>query len=233
MAAYPVRAESVRANPSSQRRAVLAALVAAPFAGSALIAHAENGVSVTGETAMNMHTAIRKRENAHLKWDRALARYREAKELNDTFVEKIYEPAHDELWRRAPMPEDSFTITAKSGRSCTYRYSHSGNQPWHGNPTPAIKEAGEKLEKEWKDWIALNKKIANELNVYALDDEYDLLARVQYEYGEILLSTPAPNASALLIKLDLLWEVGRDGDVLREHVLRDLRAISENQLDLM
>lgn len=61
------------------------------------------------------------------KWKEALARWRAADALWDSFLDNIYNPAIEELDRRALAPPPSFMVTAKTG--ATQIYFHDREVP--------------------------------------------------------------------------------------------------------
>lgn len=210
MADTPLRADSVRANPIARRDAI-AALFMAPIALAPVAALAESFVLAASEGSP---------------WQKAIAGYRDIGAFWDAFLETAYNPAVEELNRRAPMPPPFFTITAKSGAQQKYHHDRAEPWKWANHPIPAIAALGRKQAERWERWEADYAKAKAAVNMDALETQDDLHARKSGQARDRLISTPVRDAAELLEKMEVLWADGCDADVFRDDLLRDVRGLA-------
>ncbi|MBU0931137.1 MAG: hypothetical protein KJ585_03940 [Alphaproteobacteria bacterium] len=208
MANTPLRADSVRANPIARRDILAGVMLASVVSVAAPIAFAAPEVTL---------------------WQKAVAEYRDIAAFWDAFLATAYNPAVDELNRRAPMPPSFFTITAKSGATQNYHHDRADPWGWASHPIPAIAEPGRKQAELWERW---EKEYANAkaaVNMDALDKQDDWHARESGQARDRLISTPVRDAAELLEKMEVLWTDGFDADLFRDELLRDVRAVTNAQ----
>lgn len=162
-------------------------------------------------------------------WQKAIKEYRDIDAFWDAFLETAYNPAVEELNRRAPMPPSFFTITAKSGAAQDYHHDRADPWRWANHPIPAIAEPGRQQAERWERWEKEYAKAKAALNIDGLEQQDDWHARKSGQARDRLISTPVRDAAELLEKLEVLWTDGCDADVFRDDLLRDVRAMMNAQ----
>lgn len=205
MADTPLRADSARANPIARRDMLAGMMLATTAAAVAPCALAAPKVTI---------------------WQKALAEYRDAEASWDAFLDTAYNPAVEELNRRAPMPPSFFTITARSGVQQDYHHDRADPWKWATHSIPSIAERGRRQAELWESWEAEYARAKAELGIDGLEQSDNWHALKSSQARDLLISTPVCDAAELLEKMEILWTDGSDADVFRDDLLRDIRALT-------
>lgn len=249
MATYSIRADFACANPvygqSGQsstnsvfktRRSLLTSLAATPFAAFALASSANAGAP-NGEANMNMQVLNFKQQDCQpalgdpSKWKELVARYRAAERDLSDFDDRVHDPAISERMRRCgPRPQKKFTITTQDDSVIQYDLSNYTADQWEKHSNRAVRDAAVRLNDDWIAWRSCFATAEADLNLAELDLTLERLNDAVYAAQDAVLMEPTPHAAALLEKLEICWEEGRDGDVLREHIFRDVAHLASQGL---
>lgn len=157
-------------------------------------------------------------------WTLALRDYRAAEAAYHGHLANVWNPLLEKIEKRCgPPPSLSVTIERPNGRPDTFVYRPGKPDAWMWHPTVAGRAAGEKLTAEWAAWEDRSDRIRAQFNFDAVDNEDKrLYARVE-EARDRLMLMPAPDAAAVLMKLELMW-----GDPLYERSDEDERLITRD-----
>lgn len=251
-AAIALRADSVSAKPfnikddgqsghsdadsvSKTRRGLLAGIVATPFAAVALASSTNVGAD-EGDATMNMQVFNLKTRNDAAAadasdWKDVVARYRAAEREEDHFLDTVYNPAVDECCRRTGCPpEGVYILKAKNGKTAKFVFDRHNPDEFANYPVVAVRNWANKTKSESENFFENLERVKTDIGMDDIDAEDDRLSKRVYAMRDEVLQTRVPDAAALLEKLEICWEDGRDGDVLREHIFRDVRHL--NAIDL-
>lgn len=160
------------------------------------------------------------------KWKEALARWRAADALWDSFLDNIYNPAIEELDRRALAPPPSFMVTAKTGATQIYFHDREVPDAWTANLSHAISGPAQQLRDRWSQYQRDYDSARNALRIDELSAEEDRLAANATKARYELLATPVSDAAELLQKMEIAWAPGCDPDLFRDELFRDFRHLA-------
>ena len=215
MADLSLGAQCVPSNaPRTSRRSVIGALAlipAIPLSGAAVaMDHARSG-----EDAMNMHTKISPAAD-RAAWNAALARFHDAQKESDEYDEAVYDPAYDEIERRAPRPSLTMTVRWDGGRSQEYdllpnQLDETCQEEYYGEFALPVRAA-------WRKYEADLATAERDLNWQELDRRHHEILDATIEARNVVIETPAPDAQAFAAKLvlaldeelhhsDLIWTI--------------------------
>ena len=159
-------------------------------------------------------------------WKEALARWRAAEAAWDDFLDGTYNPAIEELDRRAPAPPPNFTVTAKSGATQLYFYDRANPDEWTRNLSSLISEPARVLHDRWMQYDRDRNAAWQALRIDELSAEEDRLAAASTEARYKLMSTPVGNAAEMLQKIEIAWAPGCDPDLFRDELFADFRHLA-------
>lgn len=250
-AAIALRADSACANPIETnddghpgqlaadsvfkvRRGLLAGIVATPFAAVALASSAHAGAP-NGDANMNMQVLNLKPLDCRpvlvdpSEWKEVVARYRAAERENNEFI-GVYDLAIEERRRRCgPTPPKKFKVIATSGKEVEYDIEYYTPEEWGAAFPLSVRRAAVELNQRWIKWRENFAAAEADLHLKELDDKLECLGDAAYAAQDKVLETRAPSLAALLEKLEICWEEERDGDVLREHIFRDVAHLAAHR----
>lgn len=225
-AAIALRADSACANPietnddgqsgqladrfaSTTRRGVLAGLMLAS-AGAATAA----AMPVLAEPDTS-------------KWKEAVARYRAAERQSDRYVKEVYNPAVGECWHRTgPLPDIVFYHPTPSGVRSRYHFDLSNRDKWTRCAVPEVRAWAISTRAAYEKFDRASEQAKIELGMDAVEAEDDRLYGIACRLQNDVLKTPVPDVAALMEKLEICWTEERDGEVLREHIFRDVAFLA-------
>ncbi len=142
-------------------------------------------------------------------WDRAHAAYVTASKATDDHWVQIEEPAVLELERRAPRPPKSFEVTALNGQTMSFAFEPDQPDAWEMSGRQH-RDAGRALKAQWYAYQRDYPVARAGLNIDAISKASTDLLNVCSDAEDTLFATPAPHMDAVRIKLELLWQRGRE-----------------------
>ncbi|UZW55950.1 hypothetical protein NUH86_03920 [Sphingobium sp. JS3065] len=162
-------------------------------------------------------------------WTLAVRAYRAAEAAYHGHLANVWYPLLEKVEKRCgPPPSLSVTIERPNGRPDTFVYRPAQPDAWMWHPTVAGRAAGEKLTAEWAEWHERDARTKDQFGFDAVDDEDKRLYACVDEARDRLMLTPAPDAAAVLMKLEIMWD-----DPLYERseenerlITRDLRLLA-------
>lgn len=189
------------------RRAAIAALAVAPMAAAAA------SVAVPVEDS----------------WTLALRRFRKAEAEYNTHVATSWNPLHEELEKLCPLPPHSVSSEPRPGFRVTFIYNSQKPDAWMWQPTVEGRRIGEKLSAEYALWRETYSRESERLGEARIQVENDRLYDAMNAAKDQLMLMSAPDAAAVLTKIELMWENKyAEREEENEHlIIRDLRAIVE------
>ena len=199
---------STRSLPMSQA-------VAAPITGDPILAPGKSGRSAVSRRAALSALAVvpavavasaLPAQAAPDNWTLALRHYRAAEAAYCGHLANVWNPLLEKMEKRCGAPPPlSVTIERPDGRPDIFRYQMNNPNAWMWHPTVAGRAAGEKLTAEWAVWEDRYAKIEEQHNFHAVDNEDKRLYAAFQDAEDRLMLTPAPDAAAVLMKLEILW----------------------------
>lgn len=214
MADLSLGAQCALGNAPTSRRSVISALASLP-AISFPAATAALGRASIGEDPMNMHTKISLAAD-RAAWNAALTHFHAAQKASDEYDAAIYDPAYEEIKRRAPRPSLTMTVRWDGGRSQEYdllpsQLDETCQDEYYGEFALPVRAA-------WRKYEADLAAAERDLNWEELDRRHHALLDATIEARNVVIETPAPDAQAFAAKLvlaldeelhhpDLIWTI--------------------------
>lgn len=160
------------------------------------------------------------------KWKEALARYRAGHAEWDRFLQEVYNPAVDELERRAPRPPYSFTVTARNAKVLEFMHDRNDPDQWKYCVSPSIKAKGEALAEAWRKWQIDQDAIRQEIGFSAIVEEDSRRSKKIDALRDELIATRVGSPAEMLEKLEIVWGDYDDPEPHKEELFRDFRALA-------
>lgn len=205
-------------QPNTSRRALLcAATTALAYAGGAAIV---GGAVVVASEAKGATGSV-----DCSAWNAAVDAYRSAKKASDEHWLRVEKPAWDELQRTHPHPGSSFTVPARNGMIGTMRWYENDPDAYEGCHPP-VRDAARGYRARLDGWAKARERL-DLSRIHAESDEH--LERIS-EAEDRLFETPAPDLTAVMVKLEALWADERDSiPDYNALVLADVRRLTGAQ----
>lgn len=189
------------------RRAAIAALAAVPT------------------IAVAASAATPKRDS----WTLALQRYRKAAAAYEDYMATVREPLQDKICELCPFPPQTVSSEPRPGFRIEFTYNSTNPDAWMWQPTVEGRKIGEKLSAEWAAWRAHYGTVSERLGEDAIEAESDRLNDIMLASLDQLMLITAPDAAAVLTKLELMWDnpYNERQEENERLVRRDLRALAD------
>jgi len=210
---------------------------AAPITGDTILAPGKSGRSaVSRRAALTALAAVPAvavagtlpAQAAPDTWTLALRRYRAAEAAYHGHLANVWNPLVEKLDRLCPQPPISITIERTDKRREVFTYNRAKPDAWMWHPTVNGRAAGEKLAARWIAWDHRYELLKARHRHDAIEAEDKRLYECFQDAEDRLMLTPAPDADAVLMKLEILW-----ADQFRErqeenegHIKRDLQRLA-------
>lgn len=166
------------------RRAVIGALAVAP-------------VAATASSAINVPADG---------WAAALRRYRKAEAAYETHLATVWNPLQERLSEICPQPPHSVSSELRPGLRVTATYNAKRPDAWMREPTVEGRRIGEKLSAEWAEWFIRYQEAEERLGAAAIDEQDTRLHDALLAARDDLMLMHAPDAAAVLSKLEIIWD---------------------------
>lgn len=203
----PILAPGKSAHSAVSRRAALTALAAVP--------------AVAIVSSSPAHSAA---DN----WTLALRDYRAAEAAYHGHIANVWNPLVEKLERLCPLPPSSVTIERADKRRDVFTYNRAKPDAWMWHPTVDGRAAGGKLTAQWIEWEQRYSRLKEQHCHDAIDDDNTRLYERFREAEDRLMLTPAPDAAAVLVKLEILWadEFRERQEENERYIKRDLQQLA-------
>lgn len=133
-------------------------------------------------------------------WDKALAARNAAKAAADHYERAVWTPAHKQMQRLAPRPEQSFTVI---NHGIPYGYTVKSDKPSALFDHPVL-EVREKA-KEIAGKLERHCTVSKQLRLDDIGQRCDELGSALVNAEAVLIRTPAPDLSAFHMKLSMMF----------------------------
>lgn len=152
---------------------------------------------------MMMHTLNDKVASlsARALWGKLLSDREAAKTASDLYNSTVHNPLYEKLERTSPRPNLSFEIEALDGKVSRYHIDPGNLHALDDHWSPVIRRNAATIKAAW----LTHRETRERLDMDAVNDESDRLVDEQCAIESALLTAPAPDAAALLWKLEHLF----------------------------
>ncbi|MFD1105067.1 hypothetical protein [Sphingobium olei] len=160
-------------------------------------------------------------------WRDALRAYHSAEADYLGHLNNVWNPLMVRLEQLCPMPP-MHEIVERNGRPLKVVYKSAEPDSWMRLPSVEAREVGRKLAAQWSTWSEGYGARQAEYNFWEIEQEDLRLYDLYQEAQDRLMRMPAPDAAALLTKLEIIWaDEYQDRQIENERLIRrDLQRLA-------
>lgn len=162
-------------------------------------------------------------------WAAALRRYRKAEAAYDAHLAKVWNPLQERLSAMCPAPPHSVLSEPRPGLRVAVTYNAKRPDAWMREPTIEGRRIGEKLSAEWAAWFIRYQEAEEQLGAGAVNEQDTCLHDALIAARDDLMLAAAPDAAAVLTKLEIMWDSPYEErqEENERLIRRDLRLLAD------